>query len=289
MSYNFLLIGGDMRIFLLAKKIANDENNVKIMGFEKIPISEIVNNNINVIQTIEEAEENDIIISSIPLSIDGENIYAPYSDKQIKLEILKGKKIIAGKIPEKLSGYDLLKNESLTILNTIATAEGAIAKSIEETDFNLASSNILVLGFGRVGKMLAYKLKQMGANVYVEARKQEDLAWIESYGYNAVDLKNVNKKLCKVDIIFNTIPKLILDKSRLILIKKETLIIDLASKPGGVDFKSAEKLGIKAILYGGIPGKISPGTTANYIKKYVYDLIKDEKYIENIRHDNSTQ
>ena len=87
MSYNFLLIGGDMRIFLLAKKIANDENNVKIMGFEKIPISEIVNNNINVIQTIEEAEENDIIISSIPLSIDGENIYAPYSDKQIKLEI----------------------------------------------------------------------------------------------------------------------------------------------------------------------------------------------------------
>ena len=122
--------------------------------------------------------------------------------------------------------YDLLKNESLTILNTIATAEGAIAKSIEETDFNLASSNILVLGFGRVGKMLAYKLKQMGANVYVEARKQEDLAWIESYGYNAVDLKNVNKKLCKVDIIFNTIPKLILDKSRLILIKKETLIID---------------------------------------------------------------
>ena len=84
MSYNFLLIGGDMRIFLLAKKIANDENNVKIMGFEKIPISEIVNNNINVIQTIEEAEENDIIISSIPLSIDGENIYAPYSENNCR-------------------------------------------------------------------------------------------------------------------------------------------------------------------------------------------------------------
>ena len=109
--------------------------------------------------------------------------------------------------------------------------------------------------------------------MYCEARKEEDLAYIEAYGYKPIYLLDLNKNLCKMKVIFNTIPNLILDKSRIILLKKDTLIIDLASGKGGTDFESCEKQKISAIHYLAIPGKIAPITSAEYIKRYIYKII----------------
>ena len=218
-----------------------------------------------------------IIIGPIPYSTDGKTLYAPFCNKKLDINLLKDKKIIAGKIPEKVAdikSIDILKNEYFTIRNTVPTAEGAIAKAIELTDINIDKANIMVLGFGRVGKTLCYKLKNLGANVYAEARKERDLAWIDVFGYNAIPLEKINENICKMDMIFNTIPELILDKSKLILMNEKTLIIDLASKPGGTDFESANKMGIKAILYSGIPGKIASEYEAELIKEVIYKEIK---------------
>ena len=276
MSYNFFVVGGDMRIFLLAKKLSRDGNKVRIYGFEKIKDEAIEQGELEVVYNFNDKtiRNEEIVISSIPLTMDGKNIYAPYSNEVIPMEKIKNVEIIAGKIPKGYKGNDAMEDEAITILNTIPTAEGAIGKAIEETNFLITNSNILVLGFGRVGKTLCYKLKNMGANVYCVARNEKDLAWIEAYEYNPIEFSELDKDICKMDIIFNTIPKLVLDKKRLILLSKETLIIDLASKPGGVDFDSAKKLGINAILYGGIPGKIAPDYAADILKKYVYKIAK---------------
>ena len=155
-------------------------------------------------------------------------------------------------------------------MNTIPTAEGAIGLAMEETNYTLDGRKVLVMGFGRVGKTLANKLSKMGLDVYCEARNNEDLAWIKAYGYKPIELKEVKNILCKMDIIFNTVPIQILDKNMLILLNKKTLIIDLASAPGGVDFDTAKKLGIKAILASALPGKVAPETAAEYIKNCVY-------------------
>lgn len=271
MSYNFLIIGGDKRITLLAKKLQEDGHNVKTYGNEISEIEEI--------KTKEELNNNkyEIIISGIPLSKDGKNVNMPLSNKTISLEefkkISKNKKVFAGNIGD-IEGDDVLKNEKLTILNTVPTAEGAIQIAMEETDCTLSGAKTLVLGFGRVGKTLCNKLKNIGAEVYCEARKEDDLAWIEVYGYNPVRLEDIRQNICKMDIIFNTIPTEILNKGELILMNKETLIIDLASYPGGVDYKTAEKLGIKAILALGLPGKVAADSTSEYIKKYIYEKCK---------------
>ena len=135
----------------------------------------------------------------------------------------------------------------------------------------------MVLGFGRVGKILCNKLKKIGAEVYCEARKEEDLAWIKAYGYKPIKLEEIKENICKMDIIFNTVPAMMLDKNKLILMNKETLIIDLASFPGGVDFESAKKLNIKAILALGLPGKVAPDTASEYIKKYIYRILQCNK------------
>src|SRR5574344_1812964 len=186
MSYNFLIVGGDMRNYMLADKLAKDKNKVKIYGFENIELE--LNENIEKVENIENIEnvkDNYIIISAIPFSKDGENIYAPYSNKKIGINILKDKKIIAGGVKEatinkyNLKVNDIFKDEATIILNTIPTAEGAIQLAMEKTNYTLSSANVLILGFGRVGKILCNKLKGIGANVFAEARKNTDLAWIK--------------------------------------------------------------------------------------------------------------
>lgn len=294
MNYNFFIIGGDKRNLLLAKRLSKNGENVKIFGFNRIKDSFFANNNIKKIasekvliselKNMEEKENKKIIIGPIPYSIDGKTLYAPFNDENININLLKNKKIIAGKIPSEIAdkeSIDILKDECFTIKNTVPTAEGAIAKAIELTDININKANVMVLGFGRVGKTLCYKLKNLGANVYAEARKEKDLAWISVFGYNVVPLEKINENICKIDIIFNTIPKLILDKSKLILINENTIIIDLASKPGGIDYESANKMGINAILYSGIPGKIAGEYEAELIEETIYKKIANITNVTN--------
>lgn len=293
MNYNFLIVGGDKRISILAKELLKDGNNVYTFA--------------NKVEDIEEIEKiadvkkypYDIVISSMPLTKDNKNVYTPLSDKRVGLEELKeisaGKILIAGKIPSdfdefqdkniilnnsessnnqkiqpRIKCFDILKDEVTTILNTIPTAEGAIQIAMEETDYTLSGMKVLVIGFGRVGKTLANILSKMGLDVYCEARKDTDLAWIKAYGYKPMPLEKMKNNLCKMDIIFNTVPFQILDKSTLILLNRNTLIIDLASAPGGVDYEVAKKLGIKAILASALPGKVAPNTAAEYLKDFVY-------------------
>lgn len=298
MGYNFFIIGGDKRILYLAQDLKEEKNNIKLYGFDKLFDNEEIfeDDDFKMAKSLNEIDKNDIIISAFPMSFDGENIYAPFAkeDKIIKLDelekILKDKNhiLFAGKIPDKIKKqnenkkeqtenqtgiYDFYDDEKITILSTISTAEGAIAKAIEETEISLDGANVLVLGFGRVGKMLANKLYAMNANVYVEARKERDLAWIRALGYNSIPLTKLNENLCKMDIIFNTVPAMILDKEKLILLNRKILIIDLASKPGGVDFETCKKMKFNASLYSGIPGKVAPRTVATYLKDYIMDKI----------------
>lgn len=223
------------------------------MGFDKIN-DEFMGN--NKIKNLDQCNSTNII-SAIPFTKDGINVYAPYSSKKIPIIDLKDKIIIAGKLPPNFKGIDLLKEEKLAILNTIPTVEGAIAKAIEITDFTLKDANVLILGFGRIGKLLANRLKSFGANIYCDARKDEDLAWIESLGYKSVRIEEIKECIGKMDIIFNTIPVNVILKEIINKIKEKTTIIELASKPGGFDLDVLLKKDVNYVEYGGIPRKNS--------------------------------
>lgn len=268
MDNNFFIVGGDMRNVYLANILAKNNKNVKIIGFDKIYNQNLLNNKIEKVHYINN-EDNTTYISSIPLTLDEITIKAPFSEQKLYLEQLKNKKLVAGKIPEGIYGIDILKDESFTIKNVIPTVEGAIALAIEKTTKTLQDSKVLVLGYGRIGKLLSKKLKLLDCEVYTEARKEEDLTWIKANGYISVKLEEIDKVVEKMDIIFNTIPSLILDKNILNKVRKDTLIIDLATKPGGVDFEYAKENDIEAILYSGIPGKIAPESNAEYIYEFL--------------------
>ena len=148
--------------------------------------------------------EADYIIFPIPFSKDGIHITG------IDEAILKcaNKNVFSGGISQdirkkleenNISYVDLMELDEVAILNAIPTAEGAILKAMDKTEITIHNANVLVLGFGRIGKILANKLKGLNANVFCEARSKKDLAHIEALGYNVVELNCLDGFLKEMD------------------------------------------------------------------------------------------
>jgi len=280
------IVGGDLRIIKLIELLIQDgytvftyalENSEDLLTLEKVEMC----------PTLEETvSHSKVVIGPIPLSSDRKNLSTPFGRKSVPMEefveALKGKHLIAGNINIKeeldkleISCTDLLKREEFNVLNAIATSEGTIQIAMEETQRTIHGSKVLVMGFGRTGKVLSNMLKGMGADVSCEARKDEDISWIKAYGYNPIHLNNLDEYLENFEIIINTIPFQILDNEKLKLLKKDVIIIDLASNPGGVDRKAAKELNIKLIWALSLPGKVAPVTSAEFIKETLYHVLKE--------------
>ncbi len=280
---NISIVGGDLRIIRLAEMYAQEGKNVYIYGLEKYFLESNLPN-IELCQSLKEAAINsDIVISGMPFSKNGENVNAPFSSSQIKIKDLKNelnnKTFIAGGIPkdfydEKIKNVDLLQIDELTILNAIPTVEGAIKIAIEEREETIHESNVLICGFGRIGKILCNRFKALGANVYCAARKDTDLAWIREKRYFPLRYVELCDYAPKFNIVINTVPTIIIKEKELDCLNKDVLIIDVASAPGGIDKEYAEKKKIKVITALGIPGKEMPKTAASYIKKIIDEKIK---------------
>ncbi|NLI92172.1 MAG: dipicolinate synthase subunit DpsA [Peptococcaceae bacterium] len=165
--------------------------------------------------------------------------------------------------------------DELAILNSIPSAEGAIQMAMEATNITIHSSNSFVLGLGRCGITLVNMLKGMGARVKVAARKPADLARAIEMGVGVIDYSELKKEISKAEIVFNTVPALILDREILENMSREAVIIDLASIPGGTDFEYAQLLGIKAQLAPGLPGIVAPKTAGKILAQVYPPIIKE--------------
>ena len=117
-------------------------------------------------------------------------------------------------------------------------------------------------------------LVALGARVTVSARKYSDLAWAGSQGCCTVELLQL-AEAGSFDVIFNTIPFPIFNREILSGLDKNTLLIDLASRPGGVDFKAAAELQIKTIWALSLPGRVAPKSAGQIIKNTILNMIKE--------------
>lgn len=286
MKHKFLVLGGDLRSIRLAKMLAEDDNKVISFGQEKS--DEIIDNNIieksNSLKSgIDKAQ---IIIAPIPFSSNGENINTPFSNEKIMIKDLiksnKSKILIGGSISEEINKslsekyldvIDVMKREELAILNTIATAEGTIEVAITNTDKILQGSRVLILGFGRVAKIVASKFSSLSAVVTCAARRISDLAWIKAYGYDSLNINEMLYDLKEFDIIINTVPQTIINEKELKHMNSEVLLIDLASAPGGIDSKTAINMGLKFVWALALPGKVAPNSSAKFIKETIYNIL----------------
>ena len=282
----FLIAGGDMRQTYLAD-ILSKKYNVMALGFDR---NIIKSKNVIIFDNIGQCNITiDYIIMPLPCSTDGIFLNTPFCRKNIPIESLvsianQDTIIFGGGITSEieetftsrgLKVFDFTKREEFNIYNAIATAEGAVQITLEELPETISKQNVLILGFGRISKVLANILKNMGAKVTISARKYSDLAWAEIYGYDTIHLSKLEPSLIRYTLIYNTIPSMILDGSRLNLIDKECLIIDLSSRPGGVDFQYCNDKNLKVIWALSLPGKTSPVSAGRYIGIAVENILND--------------
>lgn len=171
---------------------------------------------------------------------------------------------------------ELLSRDDVAIYNSIPTVEGALMMAIQNTDFTIHGSQVIVLGFGRVGMSMARTLDALGARVKVGVKRPEHMARIYEMGIQPFHLDELKQQVGNVDILFNTIPQLVVTADVIAQMTQTALIIDLASKPGGTDFRFAEKRGMKALLAPSLPGIVAPRTAGQIIANTLSRLIAEQ-------------
>lgn len=283
---NMLVLCGDMRCAYLAADLADSGLNVATYGFEKLNISLP-----NPAKTLREAvEQAKVVILPLPVSKDGDTLNAPFSGKTVSLnEVLnltREGQIVFGGIFEKdllkqlrdrrVKAFDYFEREELAIWNALPTSEGAIETAMRELPITLWGSQCLITGYGRIAKILQKSLTGLGAEVTAAARKYSDRAWISAMGSQSISIKEIGRHAHKFDVVFNTVPHEIIGKSVLQKLKKDVLVIDLASVPGGVDFEEAKKLNINVKWVLSVPGKVAPKTAGGIIKSAIMNVLEEE-------------
>lgn len=161
--------------------------------------------------------------------------------------------------------YDYMKNERVAIYNSIATAEGTILELLANHPANIHGSKCLITGYGRCARALADRLLGLHGKVTICARSERDREEAITMGYKAIDFSQLKKYICSYEYIINTVPALVLPREIVGLVCQDSLIVDIASVPGGVDFKWAKKMGIPVIHALGLPGKYAPLASARLL------------------------
>jgi dipicolinate synthase subunit A len=214
-----------------------------------------------------------------------ESIILPINYENIDeiISIANKTPIFAGRIPAKsyelaknlnVELYDYFENEEVKYKNAILTAEAAIAIAINDYKKSLRDSNCLIIGFGRIGKILLRYLENFTHSICISARKEKDFSYIKALGFDFCHTEII-KNAFKYNIIFNTVPHLVINENVLKNLNKETYIIDLASAPGGTDFMKATELGIKFNHALALPGKYSPVSAGEILGASVSRIIKE--------------
>ena len=281
-KYVFSIIGGDKRNINLKALLEQDGHTVKAYGFSKYK-EEVVDSDDNLKEAI---ESSNYIIGGTPLMSDNNLITAPFSDANIRAEelidSLSSKQVLIGGAISKeihrmakeknITVLDILKHEQMSLLNAIPTAEGVIKIIIEETDTTLNSSDVMVIGYGRTGKVLCKMLSGIGANVTAIVDTYTAKAEAEGLGHKAIMYKQINDYLPKMDTIVNTVPSTVIDKNNFNYIRETSLVIDIASPPFGVDYCDSKNYGIKVLWARALPGKIASKSAAIYIRDTIYSI-----------------
>ena len=280
--YHFWVIGGDPRQAALAKALADDGHIVHTYALERGVEAALVSDSLDL------AAQADCVILPLPAA-DGELLNAPLSAYQPPLTqildaMVPGQLLCAG-LPSphllqqaqqrQLKLVDYFAREELAIANAVPTSEGAIQIAMEELPITLHGARVLVIGAGRLGKVLSRQLQGLGAHVSVAARNCADLAWAQVWNYGVERSDQLSGWLCAYDLVINTVPVPILGPEELGDLKSGCLVIDLASKPGGVDFSAAAQLGVRAIWALSLPGKTAPVTAGLAIRGTIYNILTE--------------
>lgn len=269
----FQIIGGDLRSVELAKLLESAGNEVTAFALDKS----------EGIEKSAEIESADCYI--LPLPAEGKTagkLNAPLSEEEYSLsdilfDIPDGSLVLGGKLkncPEcrGLRMCDYMQRPSFIIGNAALTAEAAIWLLMNERNTALYGKCALVIGYGRIGRILSQRLRALNMHVAVMSRNPEVRAIAGALGYLPVSPK---ESIGSFDIVINTAPGPVLPEGALSKLKTDCVLLELASLPGGLDKAEAERNGLRYIAAPGLPGRYSPKSAAALVFAAVTEILEE--------------
>lgn len=282
-KYDIAVVGGDKRTACMASVLANKGYEVLCYGTLSLPVTEKLYHAATLKEALLKAP---VIVCGIPFS-KRDCLYFETDLPEIPLTELqrllrKSHTIFGGVITEdfkrvcakrNIHCFDFMSEEPLTLYNAIATAEGAILEALLHSSTQLHQSNVLVLGYGRCGRVLAQKLAGLSANVTVCSASPIELATAISLGFRTLPLSELTQNIHQFEYLFNTIPATILTQECLTEMQPDSLIIDIASNRIGVDYEAATLLNRNVLFCPGLPGKYASVSCAEKMAEFVLNNI----------------
>ncbi len=275
----FLILGGDNRSLYLGEYLENQGFKVCYYAF----------NHTECYNSLEEAiNTSDVIVLPLPFTRDRLTLNTPLFDEKVLisdiLALLSYKKtVFGGQIPKSFCEELESKNctycdyfllDELAIYNAVPTAEGVVQVLIEELPITIHGMKCAVLGYGRVGRILANTLSSLGADVTVFARKQSAFADIHACSMKYKHFDALTTEFNDFDAMINTVPVKVLSGVQLSKINPECVLIEVASAPFGIDFQSAKERAFKVVKAGSLPGKVAPKTAGEIIGRSILPMIR---------------
>lgn len=285
---NITFLGGDARQIAAAKRLF--EVGWRVSAFFG---NEVEDNALGHCESLDSALANaDIVVLPLPVSADGKTLNMPFmKNEQISLSQVvnatpKGRLVIGGRIPEDMERaysekgiqvIDYFKSEAFQIENAYTTSEAALSIAMNNLKRNIRGGRFAITGYGRIARTLTELLIKLGGQVCVLARKESDLAWARLVGATARRISSEAIEMLSegFDVIFNTVPAWLFFEDFLAAVDKRTLIIDLASSPGGVDVSAAKKLSSRVLWASSLPGKYAPESAGELIANCIGDIISE--------------
>lgn len=280
------LLGGDLRELevLPALKAAGFTLQVYALPKNKVPVG------VEVFETAKAAMKNaEIVILPLPAVNNEGRLHSSFFEdlhlEKSDFEVLQaGTPLLVGVCSNYLSGIaknldlqivEVAEMDEVAVPNAIPTAEATLELAMKNTEITVSGMKVLLLGYGRVGEAVAKIFKALNAEVTVTNRGDNRFAAAAKDGLAIYPWDFMTDILPKADVVINTVPAKILHREKLQSMQKNSIIIDLASGSGGVDFQAASELGIKAIHALSLPGKVAPVTAGQVLAQVYPKIIKE--------------
>lgn len=277
-----LAAGGDERFVCLCRLLAEKQLcTLYTLGFgERLAAVPGLR---NLSQISELRQQPDILILPLPLSSDGVHLRAPFHDgNPVLLRYLldlchRDTLVFCGRADEAFRAdcrqrglilTDYMDDEAFTVKNAAATAEAAVTLACELRLRTLFGSRVLVLGGGRIAKNLCRLLQAYGAQVICAARSPEQRVWAVLAGAAGVSLDDIPEPE-QIDLVFSTIPRTVFGEAELSRLRRDCLLIELASLPGGIDERAAGQMGLRLVKALSLPGRTVPESAARWLLELI--------------------
>lgn len=240
----------------------------------------------NQAESLEAALENaDIVLLPMKpfrdesLSVCGEEIHASVLPDLLAEDAV----LVAGSFPVEVESWlqtsgvrcvSFLELEGYLLSNADITAEGGVYLLLHHLQRTLSGAKVLVIGYGRIGRFIAGKLRFLGANVTVSARRREQLAELNVRGYHTQRTGIYEDGLEGYDAVVNTVPGIIMTAEQGKSLKEDCVVLELASLPGGFPEEMKET---RSIVMGQmLPGKTAPETAGKNLAEAVWSCLEGE-------------